>query len=259
MADRWWTLRFGVYEVRYVTREQWGSRYGATVVAGQPIAIPDGLVGHHTVAAAPDYDRDGLTVGDFDDMARFMRYLQGEARPDLGPEVPYSWVTFNDTDPFVGWAFEGRGPQRSGAHTQGGANYTRYGVAFEGNTNDEAPTEGVITAYQYLRTLTNQTALTTGHRDWHATACPGHHLYARIVAGDIDRPLPTQETYDMPHVWMSTTTNETWLCNMDRHRVLADANGSPTGEEFAATAGIPIYRHPNAHYIISAMYPVRAV
>ena len=171
--------------INYVSREEWG---GGPVRRGlvYPLDKFEGVVTHHTVSVAPDYDRDGVTTGDVDDMSQFMRYLQ-MARPDLGPEVPYSFVEFEDPNPRVAWLFEGRGLGRSGAHTQQGRNHDRYGVAIEGNTSVDAPSTALIPGLKLVRSWTTATAPTTGHRDWHATHCPGDGIYPRLH--EVDEPI----------------------------------------------------------------------
>ena len=164
----------------YLTREQWG---GGPVRAGRsaPHSQFVGLVAHHTVFILPDYDRDGFTHGDLDDIRRYMRQLQ-QARPDLGPDVPYSFVVFEGAQPGDAVVAEGRGFSRTGAHTEG-FNSTRYGVALAGNSSTRPVTEGVLAGYRWLgQRLHNPAGAqpTIGHRDTKSTECPGHSLYAAL-------------------------------------------------------------------------------
>lgn len=217
-------------KIYYRTRSMWG---GGDIRRGIEIPKPLGIVAHHTVVVAPDYDRDGMTIGDSDDMDRFLLYLQNEARPDLGPEVPYSFVLFEDVDPLACWVYEGRGFYRSGAHTQGGRNYDRYGCALEGNSSDDHPSDGVIGGYRWLRDFTTKVARTTGHRDWHATACPGNGLYGRLA--EIDNPAWTREEDMMGHryeVQHDPNANKTWALYGPVDKPFVDVYGSyvPAGE-----------------------------
>lgn len=95
--------------VQFLNRFDWGADPRSVVLGA---AIPHqqfvGLVIHHTVI---DY-----VVGG--DAAAYMRRLQ-RSRPDLGLEVPYSFVIFETEDPNSCIVAEGRGWGRSGAHTVG--------------------------------------------------------------------------------------------------------------------------------------------
>lgn len=166
--------------IYYLSRAQWEAgplQSGYVVPKSQFV----GLVAHHTVAVVPDYDHDGLVDGDLDDAARFMQFLQA-ARPDLGPEVPYSFCLFQgavDEDCILA---EGRGLGVTGAHTVG-YNSTRYGVAIVGNTNTMAVTSGLIEGFKRVgRLLADPVHAypTFGHRDIKATACPGDNFYSKL-------------------------------------------------------------------------------
>lgn len=59
----------------------------------------------------------------------------------------------------------------------------------------------------------------------------------------------------MPHIWLDTTTDETWLCQGRIRRVMADANG-PTGLGFAGdNPDVPVLRNANARLIVPGLYP----
>ena len=167
--------------VTFLARNQWGAgdlHSGYVVAPAQFV----GLVAHHTVMVLPDYDRDGFTHGDIDDISRYMRTLQ-PARPDLGNEVPYSYVVFRGADDQSCVVAEGRGRGVTGAHTEG-YNSTRYGIAFAGNADTDLITPGVLAGYRFCgRQLVNPSAAlpTIGHRDTKATACPGAHLYSQLA------------------------------------------------------------------------------
>lgn len=126
-----------------------------------------GLVIHHTVTA--------YEVGQ--DPAAHMRWLQ-RVRPDLGSEIPYSFVIFPTADPDGCVVAEGRGFGRTGAHTVN-YNSTAYGVAFAGNYENDVPTPGMLEGVRWIgRRLADpiNALATIGHRETgFATACPGAH------------------------------------------------------------------------------------
>lgn len=151
----------------FVNRADWGA---PAVTAGSPVPADEflRLAAHHTVTDWRPSNRE-------EDVAAHMRYLR-TVRPDLGLEVPYSWVILEDPDPQRAWVGEGRGRARSGAHTIG-HNSTAYGVAFAGDYRDRQLTPGMIRAFRllaFLYLVDPAAALPTlAHRDVFATACPG--------------------------------------------------------------------------------------
>ena len=166
--------------VEYVSRIQWGA---GPLGAGHKIDHGrfSGLAVHHTVAILRDYDRDGFLHGDLDDVIRYMRTLQ-KSRPDLGPEIPYSFVVFRGSTDGACIVAEGRGFGITGAHTAG-HNSSRYGVAYAGNASIDTMTMGVLEGFRWVgqHLAHPETARPTiGHRDVKATECPGNHLYAAL-------------------------------------------------------------------------------
>jgi hypothetical protein len=161
--------------IYYIARDEWGApdkRLGYTRDHEQF----RGLVIHHTVTPNGKHTRESACYA--------MRNLVN-LRPDLGKDIPYSFVMFeaqsSDDDVFV---CEGRGFGRSGAHTEG-LNSTRYGIALWGNYTDRWPTHGQIEGVRWIGAwLTNQDTLfnTVGHKQTidpdtglpKATACPGN-------------------------------------------------------------------------------------
>lgn len=159
--------------VTYLSREQWGAG-PLSVGHSAPHSQFVGLVAHHTVMVQSDT----YTV---DEAIAYMRQLQ-HARPDLGPDVPYSFVVFEGAAGGDSIVAEGRGFGRTGAHTEG-LNSTRYGVAHAGNSSTRPVTDGVLDGYRWVgRQLHNPTGAqaTIGHRDTKSTECPGHSLYAAL-------------------------------------------------------------------------------
>lgn len=168
--------------ITYLTRADWGA---GPVTRGEVLTVaPVGWFVHHTVMILPDYDRDGFRHGDLDDVKRYMGELQ-RARPDLGSEIPYSWVGFRGENDHAVVICEGRGAMRSGAHTgdrDWRLNYTHYAWAVAGNTETEPFTIGEATGFRWLaaRFTPKATGPTRGHRDAAATACPGRNAYAAL-------------------------------------------------------------------------------
>ena len=117
-------------EVTWLSRNDWGA---GPIRAGGPVPAArfSGIVSHHTVMPM----RTGETADEY------MRRLQ-VARPDLGSEVPYSWVILPRNVSVDAVIAEGRGLGWSGAHTSG-LNSTRYGIAWALNTEDQAVTSGM--------------------------------------------------------------------------------------------------------------------
>jgi hypothetical protein len=196
--------------VLYIPRSEWG---GGSLKSGYrvPEAQFKGLVLHHTVMVMQDYDRDGFLHGDVDDICRYMQLLQ-VSRPDLGGEVPYSFVGFLGADPNDAVVCEGRGKGVTGAHTIN-YNSSRYAFSFAGNASTQSVTPGVIEAANWVgRTMLvdpDNAARTFGHRDIKATECPGNTLYAAmpqiqppfsLAPAPEPTPEPVQEEEDMPRM-----------------------------------------------------------
>jgi hypothetical protein len=161
--------------VNYYPRSMWDisslPRLGYVVPTTQFV----GLAVHHTVTTVDPGVQAALG---------HMRRLQVE-RPDLGLDVPYSWVVFRgetDADSIV---CEGRGAGRTGAHTYG-FNSTRYGVAVVGNFMNEYPTGGILGGIRHVGTAYCPwaSAPTLGHRDFpnNATVCCGDNLELQLPA-----------------------------------------------------------------------------
>ena len=157
----------------FYSRKQWGAkrlpRLGHVVKKHQFRR----LVGHHTVSVVKDWDGDGFVRGDVDDIFRFMRNLQ-TVRPDLGLDVPYSFVVFPGADEDDAIVCVGRGETRTGAHTAG-YNSTAWGVAVAGNTSEEPITRGMERAILEIggKLSAEDLRATIGHSDTKATECPG--------------------------------------------------------------------------------------
>lgn len=147
---------------------------------------------HHTVIV--DDDSSENEWENMDEVNRKMRQLQTIRQQDLGADVPYSMVAFcmSNGDLILG---EGRGLDRSGAHTSG-HNTAALGISFQGNfENLPLPThfDSQLAALgNWLRELRQQHGFVNlgierplgrevfAHRDVKATDCPGEHLFNRL-------------------------------------------------------------------------------
>ena len=126
---------------------------------------------HHTVSIWSD--KPGLG-----DERAFMRGLQ-TIRPDLGLDVPYHFVLFRQASDLDAVVCEGRGWERTGAHTKG-RNSTTYGVACAGDFRFDRMTQGMVEAVRWIGTHIKHPEATWGHRDAKATICPGNNIYNRL-------------------------------------------------------------------------------
>lgn len=214
------------YVEAYLARVDWGAN-PLHVQTGHAIdeAQVVGVVEHHTVFALRDWDSDGILRGDLDDIRRYMRVLQ-HARPDLGDEVPYSWVIFAGTSDDRCVIAEGRGRGRSGAHTAG-LNSTRYAFAIAGNTDADQPvTTGMIAGMRWLAATVlvdpEHAVPAIGHQqappyyskgaNLNATGCPGRQGMSvlpqlqppyRLTPG-ADPATPSEEDDEMKILFVQT-------------------------------------------------------
>lgn len=105
-------------------------------------------------------------------------------------DVAYNWAVCNH-----GVIFEGRGlGKQTGANGTQALNRTHYAILWMGGTSGVVvPSAKAITAIQevirYLRGHGTGTEI-KGHRDGHATACPGNIMYALVKNGKLEpKPL----------------------------------------------------------------------
>lgn len=211
-------------KVTYLTRQEWGADTALPRLGH--IVSPDERTEvfiHHTVAV--DSDASPNIWETMAEVISWMRRLQ-TIRPDLGKDVPYNFVAFFMPNELV--ICEGRGANRSGAHTIG-HNRSAIGLAVHGNF--QLPTFGLegyvktmgpwlyqlkVSLLPFLGTKHPPGRDVYGHRDSGAqTACPGNHLYARLddiviepgeedfMAGLSDQKQ--QEIYD----WLDSINEET--------------------------------------------------
>ena len=148
---------------------------------------------HHTVII--DVDDTANEWESLEDVRSKMRQLQ-LIRPDLGWDVPYNIVAFCMSGGDLAFC-EGRGLDRSGAHTRG-HNRTALGIAFQGDFESGDLPEQIDSHLNelavWLRDLRNERGYANlgnsrpgdrqvwGHRDASSagTLCPGSKLYKRL-------------------------------------------------------------------------------
>lgn len=132
------------------------------------------LVLHHTVTLWHDESPElGQEI-------EHMRKLQ-TIRPDLGLDVPYSFVLFEQQSPLDVVIGEGRGFGRTGAHTAG-HNSSAYGCALAGNYDARPMSVGQIEGLRWIGShIEGDPRPTMGHRDYKSTACPGGKAYAQLA------------------------------------------------------------------------------
>lgn len=165
--------------VTYLTRGDWGARtdlprLGYPVAKGRRIRS----IFHHTVII--DDDATANLWETLTEVIAKMRQLQ-TIRPDLGLDVPYSFVIFLMADGTI-MVCEGRGVALTGAHTHG-HNTDGIGVALEGNFMlpvNVTPYVPLISGFlgwlKYDQGLESLGPI-NGHSDFSSTACPGDNLY----------------------------------------------------------------------------------
>ena len=198
--------------VLVLSRDEWGAdpslpRLGGAVDrSGRTEAFI-----HHTVIV--DADATPNEWRDLDGVKARMRVLQTIRAQDLGADVPYSFVAFCMDDGGLVLC-EGRGLDRSGAHTAG-HNRSALGIAFQGDFEVGPPPEHfddqLAALGEWLRRLRADEGFDRlgshrppgrqlwGHRDAKATLCPGRLLFERLGAirfrdDDQDRPGRHEET-----------------------------------------------------------------
>ena len=165
-----------------LTRRDWGAS-PREITVGHPAVPADWkrVVFHHTVII--DNDATPNLWTNLAEVKAKMRQLQ-KIRPDLGSEVPYSFVLFLMEDGSL-IVCEGRGTRRTGAHTIG-HNSEWLGQAFEGDfenfTQDIRRWIPRVNHWNYwLRKegCVNLRPPFNVHQDVSQTACPGSEVISR--------------------------------------------------------------------------------
>lgn len=160
-------------------------------------AVRSHVIIHHTVTI--DGDPTPNRWESTDEAFALMRRLQ-TIRPELGLDVPYNFVVFlMNTEPASMLICEGRGEDRTGAHTKG-HNTTGIGISFAGNFHDynvdfsrythllslflgwlrfdpnHPDYGGPHLPMMNLGTVRPSGRVVFAHQDFKPTACPGRFL-----------------------------------------------------------------------------------
>ena len=198
----------------FVNRDGWNANTALPRLGGlvEPSARTHVII-HHTVT--PDNDASPNVWEDEAKVFARMRALQ-TVRPDLGLDVPYNFIAFLfGTDALM--ICEGRGEDRSGAHTKG-HNTAGIAISFAGNFEGAAVSDAAMAARmpllsQFLgwlkfaasqpgqiphRPLKNLGSLRPSgrnvffHKDFKNTDCPGKLLepHLRTVDFLVPETLP---------------------------------------------------------------------
>jgi hypothetical protein len=204
--------------VRYLTRRDWGAnpaypRKGYAVTRDKRTHVTF----HHTVSI--DRDATPNVWETLDEVKAKMRQLQ-VIRPDLGNDVPYSFVFFLMADGTI-IVCEGRGYDRTGAHTHG-HNTDGMGLAGAGNfelARNIGPwlpeINGFLWHLKYEANMRNleirphpipPNRVCHGHRDFKSTACPGRNVFNRLPEMKFEKKEDdTMKAYRIegrgPQVW----------------------------------------------------------
>ena len=188
----------------FVDRKGWGAK---NTFPRQGHRVPrknrTHVIIHHTVVTDRS-DSSPSVWESLPEVYRNMRKLQ-LIRPDLGNDVPYNFVVYLMAKKSGIVVCEGRGEDRSGAHTKG-HNTEGIGVAFAGNFEDETvagievsrrmyllsgflgwlkhnpshPDYGTFQAMKHLGSMRPVDRAVYFHRDFKSTACPGRQAIPHL-------------------------------------------------------------------------------
>ncbi|MFD3835299.1 peptidoglycan-binding protein [Streptomyces sp. NPDC058642] len=168
--------------MRLVTRSQWGARPSKYDLAY--IASTLGVKVHYEGAYVPN----SLAAADaHSSCAGRMRDIQASHLANTRED--YSDIAYNAMVCPHGSVYEGRGlHRRTGANGTTTLNLRHYAVcAMLGNSGlvqpPDAMLDGLVDAIVWLRSGGAAGDQVQGHRDGHATSCPGDPLYAWVKAG----------------------------------------------------------------------------
>ena len=181
----------------FVDRSGWGAkstfpRMGHRV----PRSKRTHVIIHHTVVSDVN-DTSPILWETLPEVYRNMRRLQ-TIRPDLGNDVPYSFLVYLMAKKNAMVICEGRGEDRSGAHTKG-HNTAGIGIALAGNFHEDNvagievakrmyllsgflgwlryapshPDYGTFSAMKNLGSMRPAGRAVYVHQDFKNTACPG--------------------------------------------------------------------------------------
>jgi hypothetical protein len=207
---------------------------------GHPVAkdFRTHVINHHT--AGVDDDETPNIWETEAEIKAYMRRLQTLRTPTLGADVPYSYVAFPHKSGVL-YVCEGRGEDRSGAHTKfrddNGFWHNESGIGFSWAGNYEAftfdshylaPASSFFGWLRDDRGMVNLGAVhppgrdTYGHRDIQPTACPGKNLFNEIgdlTIGEDMKPHLVKES-NSQFVWIVFGNSKAYLRDMAHARVL---------------------------------------
>ena len=201
----------------FVSRDSWGAdsdkpRKGRKVARSKRTHV----IIHHTVMIDNDDDTPNIWERE-SSIFKNMRRLQVVREATLGADVPYSFVAYFVKKQNGLYICEGRGEDRTGAHTKG-HNTAGIGISVAGNFEDEA-VAGIEfskrihllsaflgwlkfnpshTEYGNFKAMRNLDKLQPHdrrvflHKDFKATACPGKLLIPHLNQLDFIDPSTLQ-------------------------------------------------------------------
>ena len=199
-----------VPHLNFLTRSEWQANTNLPRQGGRvPREDRTHVFIHHTVT--PDSDSTPNIWENDAEITKRMRRLQ-TIRPDLGMDVPYNFVAFIMDNGDLNIC-EGRGEDRTGAHTKG-HNTRSIAVSFAGNFEDLSvdgadlagkmkllsfflgwlkfnpshPDYGTFAPMKNLGTLMPEGRKVFAHSDIKATACPGKKITRHLDKVDFLDP-----------------------------------------------------------------------
>lgn len=241
-------------KILYLEREDWREHTELPLLGSiVPLRDREYAIMHHTVVIDPDTTPNIWET--LHEVKRKMRRLQ-TIRPDLGLDVPYSYVVFLMADGSI-IICEGRGRHRRGAHTK---YYNRRGIAMaiQGNLElavDLNPYVGLLgDAWSWLKydqglsnlgkQVPGPEAQIFGHQQlsepFRPTACPGTTLMAVIGRIRFKRPEEEEDMASLvkevgrPYVWLVVGNTKVYVPHF-QHVWALQEQGLVSGELFDAT------------------------
>ena len=176
--------------MRFVSRADWGSSGVVATPSSHPIGKVYGITAHW----------EGPGIGGFphERCARKMRAIERFHKVNRG----WADIAYNAVLCPHGYVFEGRGPNvrsASNGTSNIGGNDHWYGVCYlsgKGDKFTEAGKAGFLDAFDWLARTGGAGPGRNGHRDHHATECPGDVIY-RWVHSAAAHQTPTTDWFDM--------------------------------------------------------------
>lgn len=174
--------------IKLVTRAQWGAR---------DYRRPNGATGYSRARRGVKVHYLGTPYTDrtHDRCAAYVRQLQAQHMDGNGwSDIGYSFLVCTH-----GYVYEGRGlKRRNSANGNTSLNEQDYAVCLLVGSSDlvkptDAQLHGARDAIDYCRAEGPAGTWLGGHRDGHATTCPGDVVYAWVKAG-APRPAGTKPT-----------------------------------------------------------------